>query len=263
MIRWSLNISMLLKEYDFLDRFRAAADLGFGAVEFWWPAGIDLNALVKAREAAGVQVALFNADGGNLAAGERGFLGNPDRADYVRENFTLALDLAETLRCPLIHVLGGNIVAGMTRDEQLAQAAALQGELCAQAAERGITVTLEPQNQWDAPYYLFTHTAEALAQIEAVGAPNLKLQYDIYHMQLMEGNIVNTLRRSINQIAHIQIADVPGRHQPGTGELNYPYIFSQIDAMGYDGYIGLEYNPVDGDTAASLAWLPKEHRAGM
>lgn len=261
MTRWSLNISILLKEYEFLDRFQAAADLGFGAVEFWWPRGIDLDALLKAREQAGIKVALFNADGGDLAAGERGFLGNPDKADYVRENFALALELAEALGCPTIHVLGGDIVLGMTQIEQLSLAAQLQAELCAKAAEHDITITLEPQNQWDAPHYLFTHTAEGVAQIEAVGAPNLKLQYDVYHMQIMEGNIVNTLRRTIDHIAHIQIADVPGRNQPGTGELNYPFIFQELDALGYEEYVGLEYNPRNDDSMAALAWLPKSQRS--
>jgi hydroxypyruvate isomerase len=260
MIRWSLNISTLLREYPFLDRFRAAADLGFGAVEFWWPADMDLDAVVKAREDAGIDVALMNADGGNSAAGERGFLGNPVKADYVRANFAQALDLAAALHCLIIHVLGGTAVSGMARNLQLDEAARMQRELCAMAAPHGVTVTLEPQNRWDAPGYMFTTTAEAIDQIERVGAPNLRLQYDVYHMQIMEGNITPTLRKHIGEIAHIQIADPPGRHQPGTGELNFPFILREIQALDYTGYVGLEYFAQDNNTAASVEWLPREQR---
>ncbi len=260
MIRWSLNISTLLREYPFLDRFRAAADLGFGAVEFWWPSDTDLDAVIKAREAAGVAVALFNTDGGNLAAGDRGFLGDPATVDYLRANFVQALDLAVAMDCRTIHVLGGNAVPGMAREAQLEEAARMQRELCALAAPRSVTVTLEPQNHWDAPRYLFTTTAQGIEQLQRVGAPNLKLQYDVYHMQRMEGSITTTLREYIEQIAHIQIADVPGRNQPGTGELNFPFIFREIQALGYEGYIGLEYVAQDNDTAASLSWLPVEQR---
>jgi hydroxypyruvate isomerase len=258
-IRWSINISTLLKEYAFLDRFKAAADLGFGAVEFAWPADTDLNALVKAKESAGVKVALFNADG-DLTMGERGYLGNPSRADYIRANFRQALDLAKVLECPLIHVLGGNIVSGIERYEQLAEAARIQRELCTMASASGAMITLEAMNRWDAPRYLFSTTAQALEQIDRVGSRRLKLQYDVYHMQRMEGNITTTLQTHIGQIAHIQIADVPGRNQPGTGELNFPYIFEHIESLDYAGYIGLEYIAPGGNTEAALNWLPRECR---
>jgi hydroxypyruvate isomerase len=170
------------------------------------------------------------------------------------------MDLAAALNCKTIHVLGGNVVPGMTRAAQLDEAARMQRELCALAAPRGITVTLEPQNRWNAPHYLFTRTADGLEQMQRVGATNLKLQYDVYHMQRMEGSITATLREHIGQIAHIQIADVPGRNQPGTGELNYPFIFRQIQALGFEGYVGLEYLAPNNDTAASLEWLLREHR---
>ncbi len=260
MIRWSLNIGTLLREYSFLDRFQAAADLGFGAVEFWWPAGLDLDTVIKAIKTSGVKVALFNSDAGDIPAGDRGFLGDPAKADYVRANFKQCLDLAAAVDCKTIHVLGGNQVASMNRVDQQAAAAAMQRELCAMAAPTGITVTLEPQNRWDGPRYLFSSTAEALAQIKTVDAPNLKLQYDVYHAQRMEGSITATLRENIGQIAHIQVADVPGRNHPGTGEINYPFIFEQIQASGYTGYIGLEYFAPDNQTVEALAWLPKDQR---
>ncbi len=262
MIRFSLNISTLLREYPFLERFKVATDLGFQAVEFWWPGDVDLDSVVKACQVARLKVALFNADGGNVAAGERGFLGNPAKAEYVRANFQRALDLAAELDCRIIHVLGGTALPTMTRAAQLDEAARVQRELCELAAPCGVTVTLEPQNRWDAQRYLFTTTAEGLAQIQKVGARNLQLQYDVYHMQRMEGNITPTIRETIAQIAHIQIADAPDRHQPGTGELNFPFIFQEIQATGYDGYVGLEYFAPDDNTAASLAWLPRDQRAG-
>jgi hydroxypyruvate isomerase len=261
MLKICLNISILLREYAFLDRFQAAADLGFKAVEFWYPTGIDFDQLVKAKEAAGLQVALVNADGGDLAKGDRGFLGNIAYNDYVRANFTEVLQLVDALGCSQINLLGGNAVPGLDRAAQLALAAEMQRELCQQAAQHQVTVLLEPQNPFDNPRYMFATTAAGLHQIRQVGAANLKLQYDVYHMQRSEGNIIDTLRRTIDEIAHIQIADSPTRNQPGTGELNYPAIFRELDRLGYTGYVALEYNAPNGDTAASLAWLPMEQRA--
>jgi hydroxypyruvate isomerase len=259
MFYMALNISILLREYAFLDRFQAAADLGFGAVEFWYPTGIDFDALITAKERAGVRVALVNADGGDLAAGERGYLGNPAHDDYLRANFTRTLDLARALDCRSINLLGGNGVPGMERSAQLAHAALMQRELCQQAAQQGVTVLLEPQNTYDNPLYMFTSTAAGVHQIERVGAPNLMLQYDVYHMQRAEGNILHMIQLQLGRIGHIQIADSPGRHQPGTGELNYAVILREIAALGYARFVALEYHPL-GSTAESLAWLPLDQR---
>jgi len=259
MIKWSINLSTLLLEYPFLDRFQAAADLGFAAVEFLWPRGVDLDDLVRAQRAAGVTVALFNADGGDLAAGERGFLGNPAKAKYLLENFEFALDLADVLPCPLVHVLGGTTIAGLTREAMLTEATRAHHELCALAASYDVTLTLEALNRKDIPGFLFPATALALEQLRRVDRPNLKLQYDVYHMQRTEGDIIETIRAHIGDIAHIQVADVPGRHQPGTGELNFPAIFRAIEDTGYAGYIGLEYL-AQTSTAEAVAWLPREFR---
>ncbi len=257
MIKWSINLSTLLLEHPFLDRFQAAADLGFAAVEFLWPQGIDLDDLVKAQQAASVAVALFNTDGGDLAAGERGFLGNPAKAQYLRENFHVALDLAQALECPLVHVLGGTAIDGATREAMLAEATRAQCEICALAAPRGVTITLEALNRKDIPGFLFPGTALAVEQLRRVDWPNLKLQYDVYHMQRTEGDIIATIRTHLADIAHIQIADVPGRHQPGTGELKFPAIFRAIEDAGYTGYVGLEYlAEANASTADALAWLP-------
>lgn len=260
MIRWCLNISILLREYPFLDRFQAAADLGFGAVEFWWPTGVDLDALIRACKAAGLAVALFNTDAGDLAAGERGFLGNPARADYILSNFQQALELADALGCKQIHVPGGDVLPGMSEAAMAAESIRVHRQLCALALPRRVTLTLEPQNVLDAPYFRFRTVGGALAYIDQVGAENLKIQYDVYHQQRTEGNIVANLRAHLARIAHIQIADVPDRNQPGTGELRYSYIFEQLVRMGYAGYVSLEYIAPGGDTRAALEWLPLECR---
>jgi hydroxypyruvate isomerase len=263
MLKICLNISILLREYAFLDRFQAAADLGFRAVEFWYPTGIHFDEIIKAKEAAGLQVALVNADGGDLAKGDRGFLGNTAYDDHVRANFTEVLQLVDALGCSQINLLGGNAVPGMDRASQLAAAAQMQRDLCQQAVQQNVTVLVEPQNAFDNPRYMFTTTAAGLEQIRQVGAENLKLQYDVYHMQRSEGNIIDTLQHTMNHIAHIQIADSPRRNQPGTGELNYPVILAELERLGYGGYVALEYNPLNGDSIASFSWLPLEQRVTL
>ncbi len=261
MLRFSLNISMLLKEVPFLDRFAYAADLGFAAVEYLWPTGVDLDALVKARERAGVAVALMNADAGDIPAGDRGFLTDPRKSDYVFRNFKVALDLARAVGSPIVHPLVGNALPGVPREQQLAHVREMEKELAAQARAVGIMTTVEALNSLESPRYLITTSAQGLELVRSVGAPNFKFQYDVYHMQRMEGNIVHTLRQNIADIGHIQIADSPTRHQPGTGELNYRFILGAIEEMGYTGYIGLEYNP-KGTSEESLAWIPRDKRAG-
>ncbi|MCC7355692.1 MAG: TIM barrel protein [Anaerolineae bacterium] len=261
MLRFSLNISMLLKEVPFLDRFQKAADLGFAAVEYLWPSGIDLDALVKARERAGVAVALMNADAGNVPAGDRGYLSDPAKSEYVFQNFKIALDLARAVRSPIVHPLVGNALPGVPREKQLAHVREMETELAARARAVGIMTTVEALNSLESPRYLITNSAQGLELVRSVGAPNLKFQYDVYHMQRMEGNIVHTLRQNLADIGHIQLADVPARNQPGTGELNYRFILGALEEMGYLGYIGLEYNP-KGTSEESLVWLPRDKRAG-
>jgi hydroxypyruvate isomerase len=261
-IRWSINLSILLTEHPYLDRFQAAADLGFQAVETWWPpADVDLDAVIRAKERAGVEVALLNADAGDLAAGERGFLGDPTRLDRLYQSAQQAFDLAQALGCPRVHILGGNRVPALTRDQQLALAIEAHQALCAQAAARRLEITLEPQNPRDTPHYLF-HTSQATVDyIRQVNHPALRLQYDVYHMQISEGDITHRLKQLMPYISHVQVADVPHRSRPGTGELNYLFIFSVLEQLGYTGCVGLEYRSTPETTAASLCWLPQPLRS--
>lgn len=259
MLHFAANISMLFTENPFLERFQSAADAGFGAVEFLWPAGIDLDALVEAKEAAGVDVALFNVNEGNLGTGDRGFLSHPDRQSWWREAFQQALALAQRLDCQRLHTMAGNELSGLSQEDQLACAVGNLTWALPQLEEAGVTATIEPLNLFDNPQFLLYRTAHALELLGRLDTPYVRVQYDIYHMQRMEGNLIATIRDHIAHIGHVQIADPPGRHEPGTGEINYRNVLAALDEAGYTGYIGLEYNPRS-TTEGSLEWLPREVR---
>jgi hydroxypyruvate isomerase len=261
-LHFDLNVSILLREYLFLDRFDQAARLGFDAVEFWWPAGEDLAAVTRRIRDAGLHVALFNFDGGDLVAGERGLLNSAERLAQFRANVPVALDLAQRIGCRRLNALVGKLHTGEPRANQLDRARENLRWAAEQADASGITILVEALNSWDTDGYLLTNTRDTLAFLDTVGAPNLAYQYDVYHMQRMEGNIAATIRAQAARIGHVQVADSPGRNQPGTGELNYRYIFQTIAESGYTGMIGLEYDP-RGSSEASLAWLPDDRRAGV
>jgi hydroxypyruvate isomerase len=259
MLQFGLNVSILLREYPFLERFDQAARLGFDTVEFWWPAGEDLAAVARRIRDAGLKVALINFDGGDVAAGERGLVNDPVRQAQFRANVPVALELAARVGCPRMNALAGKWRAGEARDTQLERVRANLGWAAEQARAAGITVLIEALNDWENPGYLCTNTRDTLALIDSLGAPNVRFQYDIYHMQRMEGNVVATIQAHLDRIGHIQFADSPGRNQPGTGELRFPYIFAAIAASGYPGVVSLEYNPL-GSSEESLAWLPPDRR---
>jgi hydroxypyruvate isomerase len=253
MLKWSVNLTMLFKEVSFLERFDAAAQAGFGAVEFMWPTGIDLDALVAQRFASGVEVALFNVDSGDVAAGERGFPNDPTKREWWRSRTALAIELAGRLGCSQLNVQAGNDVPGLSRAAILD---CLSENLTwALQQSPNITFLLEPLNRFEHPQYILGRTSEALEVIQHVNNPRLKLQFDIYHTQRTEGNLTQLIQTHINQIQHIQIADSPARHQPGTGEINWKFLFSKIEQLEYDSYIGLEYIPQP-NTPGSFDWLP-------
>src|SRR5919199_332195 len=257
-MRFSANVSILFKEVPFLERFGRAAQAGFSAVEFWWPSDEDLGEVEKAIKDAGVEVALFNFDAGDMPAGERGFAGDPGREQQFKENVPVALELARSLGCERMNVLVGHRIPGIDREEQLALAR--ENVRFAAGKAPGVTVMVEAVNTFEnGPYLLYT-TGQAVEFVRDVGRENVKVQHDIYHMQRMEGNLVANLREHIGLIGHVQIADSPGRGEPGTGEIHFPFVLGELERLGYDGHVGLEYNPTTETTEESFGWLPKELR---
>lgn len=262
MINIDINVSVLLKEYPFLDRFEHAKRLGFTSVEFYWNRDENPNDIAERIGESGVQVAAFNFDAGDMAAGDRGLLSDPNRQSEMRANVPVALELAYKVGCTKLTALAGNLKPNIERDAQVDTIRENLRWVCEQAADSGITVMVEAINGWDNKLYPFTNTHDTLTFLNSVGAVNLKYLYDIYHMQRMEGNLSETIRENVASIGHIQIADSPARRQPGTGEINYLRVFEAIENSGYDGSVGLEYNPA-ASTEDSLAWLPVECRSGI
>ena len=251
---------MLFKEVDFVERFARSAEAGFTAVEFWWPSGEDLGRVESAINDAGLDVALFNFDAGDMPNGDRGLVSDPERRQEFRDNVPVALELARSVGCPRLNALMGLELDDVDTEEQLELAAENIGWAADQAAEHDIEVMIEAVNTFEnGPYLLYT-TQAAVDFIERVGRENVKLQYDAYHMQRMEGNVVATLREHSDRITHVQVADSPDRGEPGSGELNYRYIFSALEELSYGGWIGLEYKPTTDTTEASLEWLPQDKR---
>lgn len=259
-MRFSANVSILFKEVPFLDRFGLARDAGFSAVEFWWPSDESPGDVDEAVKDAGLETALFNFDAGDMAAGDRGLAGDPGRQEQFRENVPVALDLARSLGCRRMNALLGHEITGMDRVEQLALARENVRFAAARAEPAGVTVMVEAVNTFEnGPYLLYT-TEQAVGFVKDVGRENVRVQHDLYHMQRMEGNLVANLREHIGLIGHVQFADSPGRGEPGTGEIHYPFVLGELERLGYGGYVGLEYNPTTETTEDSLAWLPKDLR---
>ena len=256
-MKFCANVSILFKDVPFLERFERAAAAGFPAVEFWWPAGEALDEVESAIADAGLAVALFNFDAGDMAAGDRGLLSDPGRAQGFRENVPVALELAQRIGCERMNALVGLERSPSERDQQMRLAAENVRWAADEAAPHGITITIEAVNTFENGPYLVPTTRQAAAFVDTVDRANVRIQWDAYHMQRMEGNLVATVTEFLPRIAHIQIADSPGRGEPGTGEINYPFVLDAIDALGYDGWVGLEYNPTTATTEESLGWMPE------
>jgi hydroxypyruvate isomerase len=253
MPKLAANLSMMFTEHEFLDRFEAAAKAGFSAVEYLFPYDHPKEEILERLKRYGLEQAQFNLPPGNWDAGERGLAILPDRVSEFREGVARAIDYAQALGCKRLHAMAGVAPSGV-HPARLREIYVQNLKFAAEAtAKAGITVLIEPINSRDVPgYYLVTST-QALAVIGAVGAANLRLQYDIYHAQIMEGDIAHTLERNLGVIGHIQIADTPGRHEPGTGEINYDFLLGFMDKVGYVGWVGCEYRPLNG-TLAGLGW---------
>ena len=259
MLNFDANVSLLWRDIPFVERFQKAKDAGFNTVEFLWPHGEDLDAIAATIQRLNLRVALHNMDGGNMAKGERGYANDPARRDEWRRLFETALALAGRVHCSRMNCLPGNTLTHVSPEAQLAQIVENFQWALPQAARQGVTLLIEPLNTFDSPNYPYGHTADGLALIHRLNSPAVGLQYDVYHMTRMEGNVPQTIRAHAGEISHIQIADDPGRHEPGTGRIDWREVFGAIESSGYNGYIGLEYVPA-GTTEESLAWLPAGSR---
>lgn len=254
MPRFAANLSMLYPQHEFLDRFAAAAADGFEAVEFLFPYDYSANELKQRLSDNGLVQALFNVPPGDWAAGERGIATLPGREDEFRSGFDRALEYAAVLGNTRVHVMAGLLAAESDRARHHGVYLQNLAYAADQAGKAGITVLLEPINTRDMPGFFLNRQDQAQAICKEVGATNLKVQFDCYHCQIVEGDLATTLRRDFDCIGHIQIAGVPDRHEPDQGEVNYPYLFELMDHLGYDGWVGCEYRP-KGDTSTGLQWL--------
>jgi hydroxypyruvate isomerase len=255
MPRFCANLSLLFTEQPFIERCRAAAHAGFAGVECHFPYAVPAEQLAGELSAHRLEQVLFNLPPGDWPGGERGIACLPDRVEEFEAGVAQALSYARVLGCRRINCLAGLVPAGADHRELLAVMERNLRFAARMLATEGIELLIEPINTRDMPGFLLNRSADALALMERVGEPNLKLQYDIYHMQIMEGDLARTLERELARIGHVQIADNPGRHEPGSGEINYPFLFDWLDRIGYTGWVSAEYLPA-GDTVAGLGWLP-------
>jgi len=265
MPRFAANLSMLYNEHAFLDRFAAAAADGFEGVEYLFPYAFDAADIAARLRDHGLQQVLFNAPPGDWDAGERGLACLPGREAEFRQGFARALDYAQALDCPRIHVMAGLAPAGAERARLQATYEANLAWAAEQAAADGRQVLIEPINPRDIPGFFLNTQAEAHRIVQALGAPNLRVQFDLYHAQIVEGDVAMKIRQYLptGRVGHFQIAGVPLRHEPDHGELFHPYLFEVIDevsaACGWQGWVGCEYRPRRGPvadgTSAGLGWL--------
>jgi hydroxypyruvate isomerase len=259
MVRYSANLTMLFNEAPFVERFERAAAAGFRAVEFLFAHNVDQDAVERELARHGLELVLFDPEGGDFPAGDRGYLCDPARRDHLAKTIEDAIATARRFGCRRLNVLAGNRAEGSSDAEMRRAVVENLRRAAPHARAAGITLLVEALNTWESPRYFLDRSRLGLDIVREVGEPNVRFQYDCYHMQRMEGQLIETLTRNLEWIGHVQIADVPGRHEPGTGEVNYANVLRALDAAGYGGYVGLEYRP-SGKTEDSLAWLPREER---
>ncbi|MGJ5018950.1 hydroxypyruvate isomerase [Bradyrhizobium oligotrophicum] len=254
MPRFAANLTMLFNELPFMERFAAAKAAGFSGVEYLFPYEFDKAELREQLARHGLTQVLHNLPAGNWAAGERGIAILPDRVDDFRDGVRRAIEYARALDCRQLNCLVG-IAPDDADPRELNQVLVRNLRFAAIALKaQGIKLLIEPINTLDIPGFFLNRTAQALQLISDVESDNLFVQYDIYHMQIMEGDLARTMQKHLARIAHIQLADNPGRHEPGSGEINYPFLFRHLDAIGYSGWIGCEYKPLT-TTADGLGWM--------
>jgi hydroxypyruvate isomerase len=253
MIKLAANLTMLYNEIDFLDRFDAAAKSGFTGVEYLFPYAYSKEQLAERLQRNRLTQVLHNLPAGDWARGERGIACHPDRVDEFQEGVDKAIDYARALGCAQVNCLSGIAPAGVDPAKIRATFVSNLRFAAEKLGASGIRLLIEPINTFDIPGFFLSRTRQALDVIRDVGSRNLYLQYDIYHMQRMEGELANTISAHLPQMAHLQLADNPGRNEPGTGEINYRFLFGFIDSIGYDGWIGCEYKP-RAATVDGLGW---------
>jgi hydroxypyruvate isomerase len=254
MPRFAANLTLLFNEVGFVDRFAAAANAGFTGVEYLFPYEHDRRLLQHALEEHRLTQVLHNLPAGNWQAGERGIACHPDRRAEFAQGVEQAIDYATTLGCKQLNCLAGITPAGVSPAEARSTFIANLRLAAPRLQAAGIKLLIEPINTRDIPGFFLSRTAQALEIIEAVGTGNLFVQYDVYHMQIMEGDLATSIQRHLQAIAHVQIADPPARHEPGTGEVNFAYLFGVLDGLEYPGWIGCEYKPA-GRTEDGLGWM--------
>jgi hydroxypyruvate isomerase len=254
-VRFAPNLSLLWAGLPLPDRFERAARAGFDAVELWWPGDGDAELLPGLAERWGLRLALLNFDAGDMAAGDRGLAADPDRSGQLRANVPIALRIARASGCQRLNLLVGLRQERYPLDHQLQLARDNVAWAADQAAAMDCEVMIEAVNSIENGPCLLTTTAAAAEFAGQTGRANVRLQYDAYHMQRMEGDLTATLDEYWDLISHIQIADVPGRGEPGTGEINYRFVLDHLDRNGYQGYVGLEYRPSAGRPEDSFGWL--------
>ena len=254
MPRFAANLTMLFTEDPFLNRFALARIGGFKAVEFLFPYPYSKEEIKTNLDAYALKLVLHNLPAGDWDAGERGIACHPDRVEEFRSGVAKAIEYATYLNVGQLNCLAGKVPAGV--DSKLVHETFVSNLRYAaeQLKKANIKLLIEPINTFDIPGFYLSRTEQGIAILDKVGADNVFLQYDIYHAQRMEGELGNTIQQYINRIAHIQLADNPGRNEPGTGEINYDYLFGLLDRLGYGGYIGCEYKPLK-TTEAGLSWM--------
>lgn len=263
MPKYAANITMLFQEHDFLDRFDAAGKAGFKFIEYMFPYPYDAAELRAKLDQNGQTQALFNLLAGDWPGGDRGIAVQPSRQDEFRAGVDKALTYADVLYKGVQGPKLVNVLVGKADSDEATTRKTIVGNLQYAAdklGDAGLTLIVEPLNPYDVPGFYLYGTQNTLDLLDEVGRDNVQLQYDFYHMQRVEGRLTETVRENLARIAHIQLADVPGRHQPGTGEINYPFLLAELDRLGYEGYVGLEYIP-EGRTEDTLGWLKELQKA--
>ncbi len=253
MPKLAANLSLMFTEWDFLDRFQAASEAGFRHVEYQFPYAFQKEAIAAKARAAGLEIVLHNIPSGDATKGDRGIACLPGRTAEFRAGVGLAIDFALAVKCPRLNCLAGLVPDGAAMEPYRATLVENLRFAARELKKAGLALMIEPINTRSVPGFFLNGSAQAVALLDDVGEDNAFIQYDLFHMQIMEGDLAKTIERLLPRIGHIQIADVPARHEPGSGEINFGFMLGEIDRLGYTGAIGCEYLPANG-TLNGLAW---------